>query len=456
MKRASVIFFDEAAFCSDEILAIARAFGTQDSNFKTSTADDYDPRKRPKQVPVQVIYASSQDGMDTVFYKNYKEYAKNMIAGDRDFFVCDMPCTTAFTVFVKGKEYPPLLSREVVDTALKENAEKARREYFNIPTLDGGINQIVKWATVRRNEKFIIPHATWQPDNRIVLAFDPARTTDNSILGAMQVYEDPDYGICGDIINCVNFIDTASKKKYKLDSNRQLDLIRQYLLAYNGDNPDYEYIDSILIDQGAGGGGTSAYADGLLNNFIGVDGREHRGLIDKDHEIYSGYSKIYRDAIDKLRLIDPRRYRTQMVEEFIELMNIGVLRFPLEYSGQEYLRKPTEVKENERSGRGRPKIEEEVPELYYLSNEERVSLAQIDLMKQELTSIVKTTNPENTSVRYALPKEKENRMHDDRFFVAILLAHRLYELRRSKAVKQRAKSTVETTSFSIRAPKLYK
>lgn len=318
--------------------------------------------------------------------------------------------------------------------------------------MDGGIDQIVKWATVRRNEKFIIPHATWQPDNRIVLAFDPARTTDNSILGAMQVYEDPDYGICGDIINCVNFIDTASKKKYKLDSNRQLDLIRQYLLAYNGDNPDYEYIDSILIDQGAGGGGTSAYADGLLNNFIGVDGREHRGLIDKEHEIYSGYSKVYRDAIDKLRLIDPRRYRTQMVEEFIELMNIGALRFPLEYSGQEYLRKPT----TENGSLGRQKTEEEVPELYYLNNEEKLGLAQIDLMKQELTSIVKMSNPENTSVRYALPKEKENRMHDDRFYVAILLAHRLYELRRAKAVKKRTQTTSEPVSFSIRAPKLYK
>ena len=71
MKRATVVFFDEAAFCSDELLAIAKAFGAQDMDFKTSTEDNYDPRKRPKQVPVQIIYASSQDGMDTIFYKNY-------------------------------------------------------------------------------------------------------------------------------------------------------------------------------------------------------------------------------------------------------------------------------------------------------------------------------------------------------------------------------------------------
>lgn len=449
-KRSSVVFFDEAAFCSDEILAIARAFGTQDANFKTSTKQSYDPRKRPKQVPIQVVYASSQDGMDTVFYKNYKEYAKRMIAGDRDFFVCDMPCTTAFTVFVRGKEYPPLLSQDVVETALKENPEKARREYYNTPTMDGGQNQIIKWATIRRNEKLIIPHATWKPENKITLAFDPARTTDNSILGAMQTYEDPDLGLCGDIINCVNFVDTASKKKYKLDSNRQIDLIRQYLLAYNGDNPDYEYLDGLYVDAGSGGGGISTYADALLNDYLGVDGKNHRGLIDKTHEIYSGYSKVYRDAIDKIRLINPNKYRTQMVEEFIELMNLGVLRFPFEYSGQEFLRIPKANGEKHKPN----KDEDEEMDMYYLSQEEKISLTQIDLMKREITSIYRVSNPENTSVRYALPKEKENKMHDDRFYVCILLAHRLYELRREKAVRKRTKATKSIDAFQIRAPKL--
>lgn len=127
-KRASVIFFDEAAFCSDEILAIAKAFGAQDMDFKTSTEVGFDPRKRPRQVPVQTIYASSQDTLDTVFYKNYKDFAKEMIAGNRDYFVCDMPCQTAIEVYMNGQKYQPLLSQEVVDAALKENPEKARRE----------------------------------------------------------------------------------------------------------------------------------------------------------------------------------------------------------------------------------------------------------------------------------------------------------------------------------------
>ena len=446
-KRSSVIFFDEAAFCSEELLAVAKAFGAQESNFQTSTVDGYDPKKRPLQIPLQVIYASSQDTMDTTFYKNYKDFAKQMIAGNRNYFVCDMPCTTAIKVFMHGKPYQPLLSQETVDAAMVENAQKARREYFNIPTMDGGVNQIVKWATIRRNERLIIPHATWKPENRIVLAFDPARTGDNSILSAMNLYEDPDYGLCGDIVNCVNFIDVASKKKYKLDSNRQVDLIRQYLIKYNGENPDYEYIDQFLIDAGAGGGGVSAYADTLLNNFVGIDNREHRGLIDKSNELYAGYGKVYRDAIDKVRLIDPRKYRTQMVEEFVELMDLGVIRFPMEYNGQEFIRIPKV--ETQKKGSN-----EEEFDLYYLSQDEKISFTQIDLMKQEVTSIYKISNPENTSVRYALPKEKENKMHDDRFYTCLLLAHRLYELRRDKAVKRRTKQKGSSFSMQIRAPKI--
>lgn len=453
-KRASVIFFDEAAFCSEELLAIAEAFGAQESNFRTSIDESFDVRKRPKQIPLQVIYASSQDTTDTIFYKKYKEFAKNMIAGDRNFFCCDMSCETAITVFMRGEPYQPLLSQATVDNALNANREKALREYYNQPSLDGGVNQIVKWGTVRRNERLIIPYAEWKPTNRIVFAFDPARTNDNSILGVMNVYEDPEFGMCGDIINCVNFVDVASRKKYKLDSNRQVALLRQYLLDYNGDNPDYEYIDSFLIDAGSGGGGQSAYADRLLESWHDASGKKHHGLIDKTNDLYTGYSKIYRDAVDKIRLINPRQYRTQMVEEFIELFNLGVIRMPMEYNGQEFLRIP--ITEDDLPKRHGKKNVNDTPEdtLYYLSNDEKLSLSQIDLMKTEITSIHKFTNPDNTTVRYSLPKEKENRIHDDRFYVAILLAHRLYEIRRDKAMHSRKKVKDTSALLQMRAPKL--
>lgn len=401
-RRATFIFFDEAAFCSDELITVCEAFATQNTDFITATDSDYNPEIEPRRVPTQLLYASSQDDMTKMFYKHYKNFALKMLAGDRNYFVCDMVCDTAIETYMQGKPYTPLLTREKVDAALKANREKALREYYNKPTMDGGVSQIVKWGTIRRNERDILPILSWNANQKIALALDPSRTQDNSILTAMHIYKDQELGYCGDIINCVNMVDIASRKKYKLDSNRQIEEIRNYLMKYNGQNPDYEYIDCLLIDQGAGGGGTSTYADQLLNNWKDRYGKEHRGLIDASHEIYEGYTKRYPDAIDKLRLISPKKYRTQMVEEFIELMGLGVIHLPREWNGSDFIRFASGV---DSSG-------EEILKTYELSDEEKMALTNIDLAKIEITSIHKTQNPEKTTVSYALAKDKENKMHE--------------------------------------------
>ena len=138
---------------------------------------------------------------------------------------------------------------------------------------------------------------------------------------------------------------------------------------------------------------------------------------------------IYPSAIDKLRLISPKKYRTQMVEEFIELMNIGVIRFPYEYNGNDTIMVPDGI--DKISG-------EEKFRTYSLSAEEQIALMQIDLMKKEITSIDRSGNADNTSVTYALSKSLERKMNDDRFYVSIMLAHRLYELRRGDTVASHA------------------
>lgn len=437
-RRASLVFFDEAAFCSDELIAVCEAFATQNLDFATSTDDTFNPDTEKRKCPTQLVYASSQDDMDKIFYKHYKNFAKKMIAGDRDYFVADMICDTAIKTFMNGKPYPPLLTQDKVDAAIKSNKPKAMREYYNEPTRDGGVNQIVKWGTIRRNESFHLPQLSYKPNTKICLALDPARTLDNSILGAMNIVNDPDYGYIGEIVNCVNLFDNASKKGYKLDSNRQLKEIRNYLALYNGQYNDYENIDSLLVDQGAGGGGVSTYADGLLNDWIEDSGKKHRGLIDASHELYKGYKSIYPNAIDKLRLISPKKYRTQMVDEFIELMDLGVIKFPYEFK-QEFLSVAKIDK----------KTNEEIIEKYQLSEKEIVALTNIDLMKTETTAIYKYENAEKTKRTYALSKDKESVLHDDRFYVLIMLAHRLYELRRCQTIQDTPDESLSFNSAPI-------
>lgn len=439
-KRATLLFFDEAAFCSDELIAACEPFTTQDGDFVTDTDKNYNPETQARKAPNQLVYASSQDTMDKVFYKYYKDFAKKMIAGNRDYFVCDMICDVAIHVYMNGEPYKPLLSQDKVDAALKTSREKAMREYYNKPSRDGGVNQIVKWGTVRRNERKYLPQLYWDKQYKYVIAFDPARTIDNSVVSVMRIYDDPENGMCGDIINCVNMVDLANAKKYKMDSNRQIEELRELILHYNGQNPDYEYIDSLMIDQGAGGGGTSTYADGLLNNWTDKSGTEHRGFIDANHELYEGYDARYPDAVDKLRLISPRKFRSVMFEELIELMNLGVIHFPLEYNGGDYV----QVVDGVDKATG-----QEILKTHELSLDEQTAWVNIDLMKNEITSMQKTTNPENTSVTYALPPDRANKMKDDRAYTMVLLAHRLYELRRKDKVRQSAVETMTTPPICI-------
>lgn len=422
-RRATLVFFDEAAFCSEELIAVCEAFATQNTDFVTSTDEYFNPETLKRKCPTQLLYASSQDDINTMFYSHYKNFAKNMMAGDRDYIAVDMICETAITTYMNGNRYTPLLTRDKVNAAMKANRDKAMREYYNKPSRDGGNNQIIKWGTIRRNENFYFPQLSYKPNSYICLAFDPARTHDNSIIGVMNIINDPQFGYMGQIVNCINLYDGKSKSGYQLDSNRQLKEIRRYLVQYNGQYNDYQNIDSLLIDQGSGGGGVSTYADNLLNDFVGEDGRMHRGLIDNTSDIYAGYKERYPNAVDKVRLINPKKYRTQMVEELIELMDLGVIKFPYEYK-----------KEFISIAKNNADTTEEIVENYELSEKEIIALTNIDLMKNETASIHKTENSEKTTRSYALPSDKASRMHDDRFYVLIMLAHRLYELRRGQVI----------------------
>ena len=440
-RRASIVFFDEAAFTDDELIVVGEAFAVQDSSFTTSTDRNYDPSLEPLQPPSKLIYASSQDSIHTSFYKHYLEYAKRMLAGDRDYFVVDFTADVAMQTYMYGEPYLPLLTQEKVEQAMKANPQKARREYYNEATSDAGSSAIVRWGTIRKNETFKLPQLAWKPEYRYVIAFDPARVGDNSVAGVMRIYEDPKYGWMGDICHCANFVDVEADMNVKLDSNRQLAELRRIMLDFSGNTAvDYEYIDAVLIDAGAGGGGVSTYADALLNNWVDDGGHEHCGLIDSTYEIYagSGYRDMYPDAVDKLRVISPVKYRSQMFAEFIDLSNSGLIHYPAECEGSSV----SYVVGQDKNG-------EDIWDVKELSEAEILSLQNIDLMKTELTSIVKTENAARTSASYVMSRDSVNTGHDDRAYVAVLLAHYLYQKRRGAALSSRAGDTEDEI---VRAP----
>ena len=116
-----------------------------DSNFKLG--GDVDIAAIPKDFPHQLLYASSASSVDTAFFNKYRDFSKKMILGDPRYFVADINCDVVINTTFHGKPYASLLSRETVENEIRNNPEKAQREYYNKFSENGGANQIIKRNT---------------------------------------------------------------------------------------------------------------------------------------------------------------------------------------------------------------------------------------------------------------------------------------------------------------------
>lgn len=360
-----------------------------------------------------------------------------MFLGDRNYFCADIPCDIPLAPMIDGKPAPPLLQQSKVDSVMRTNREKCLREYYNRFQKDGGESQIIKWGQIRRNETLLFPELYNTDGTKYIIAFDPARSSgDNSIVSVMKLIDDENIGWYGEIVNCTNLIDIGNKKGYKMSTPDQIKFLKQTILDYNGKSPDYENILGLLIDPGAGGGGISAYGDNLLEDWKDKKGIIHKGFLDHEYELYEGYKTKYPHASNVLKFLSPNKLRTQMVDEFIELMGLDLIKFPKEYDGKGYIA----ISEDDEKGNSKLKNKN-------LTMEEEVSLINLDILKTEITSIHRFENAEGTSKTYKLSKEKERKMGDDRFYTIIMLSHFLYELRRKNITNKKRPTNISPSSY---------
>jgi hypothetical protein len=219
-------------------------------------------------------------------------------------------------------------------------------------------------------------------------------------------------------------------------SPEQIKYFKQLLLNYNGKTADYENIMAVLIDAGAGGGGISTWADGVLDDWVDSSGKQHPGLIDASSEEYSTHISKYPNARDIVKLVSPHKYKKAMFEALIELMNLDLISFTDTYDGRDYLIT------NDTDASGEIKTN-----TYKLSLEEIVSLSNVDLMKEELVSIY-AFKSSNNNVCYDLPPDKQNKIGDDRAYTLAMLAWYLQQLRREN-ITSRKKVSGEATDFLL-------
>jgi hypothetical protein len=414
-------FYDESGFAPDELFTTSEPFAVQNSDFRLG--GDVDVTLFPKQMPNQLIYASSASSTDTYFFRKYSDFAKKMFLGDKRYFVADISSDVVINATFNGKLYPvSLLSQETVDAAMRENKEKAMREYKNIFTTEGSDQQIVKRAMIIRNSTLRPPILANDGNRKFAIAIDPARNHDNSVCTIAEIILDENVGYRMEISNNVSWTDLEKKKKTPMKTPDQIKDFKRMLINYNGNQTaDYENIKAVMIDAGAGGAGMSAWADGLLEDWNDEKGVKHRGLIDASHDEYQTYLSKYPNAVDKLKLLAPQKYKREMFEALIEMMNLDLISFTENYDYKGEL-----IFNNEEGKTTRHK----------LTSEEELSLVNIDIAKEELVSIYAFKSP-NGNVRYDLPPDKQSKIGDDRAYTIAMLAWYLQQLRRQNITEKK-------------------
>lgn len=482
--RGNVIF-DECGFLSDEMMSVYSAFAIVNKSFKSgkdrdgNRIDTVRLRAIPKEIPNQKFYISSASDTSTKYYSLYREFSKQMLMGNKDYFVANITCEVPLRPTIHGQIMAPLFEKSTIDADMRTNPEKARREYFCEFTTDAGSDAIIKRGAITRNEEVRKPLLYNDTgDKKFIIAYDPARSRDNSVITVGELYEfeqvDGSIDLRLRIVNCINLVDVGKKIKSPMQTPDQIAYLKKIILDYNGGADAYGNIIGVYIDAGSGGSGVNI-ADYLMPDWTDAAGIVHRGLIDKEYS--AEYVKKFPNAVDKVRLISPAGYKSEMYEAMIELINQDKISFTAPYDNKDYLtvfdidqeklntekeviiarlkkekvnEKEFETKLNEELG----KIQSVNTKTIKLEWMDKLALANIDALKEELVNMVRKKRDSGKD-SFELTPEKANKLHDDRSYTCSLLSYAtMCERRKAITQKKRTTSTADITKyFHVRAPK---
>lgn len=466
MKRSNCNVYDEAMNSPDELFETSEPFTTQDADFNMGTNDDINQMLlKPSAFENQLLYCSSAGRTDQYFYKKYRECSLRMDAGDKRYFCADINCDVIIKATKRGRGLPKaLLSQDTVDSAMRTDREAALREYYNIFTNEGGDGQVIKRATIIKNSYNRIPVLENDTGRRkFIFAYDPARSYDNSAVAVGEIYQSSSQGLKLKIVNMVCLQDLFKKNKTPMNTPNQIKAIKQMLLDYNGNGiADYDNIKKFLVDAGSGGAGVPI-TDFFLEDWDDNDGITHRGIIDKDYSVEE--VRNFPNAIPGIvKLMQPLKYKSEMFESLIQMMDLGLIEFPNEYDGKGFINLIYEV-----NSKGERKLRDYYPsedeekilnkqniqietKIHKLNTYEEIALKQIDFAKNELVNIYRFKQASGKD-RFDLDPQKANKMHDDRAYVIAMLAWQLAQMRREHITKRKPRKNNYTQFVNVRPPK---
>ena len=481
--RGNVVF-DECGFLSEEMMQVYAAFAIVNKSFASGKDRDGNSidmnrlRCIPSNIPNQLFYISSASSTDTEFYRLYRDFSKRQLMGDPDYFVAHIDCEIAFRPTIHGEVMAPLLTKSTVETAMRTNPEKARREYYCEFTTDAGVDAIIRRGVITRNEEVRKPLLYNDTgDKKFVICYDPARSRDNSVILIGEIYDSelPDGSIEKKmrLVNCINLIDVGKKIKSPMQTPDQIKYLKKVILDYNGGADAYGNIIGIYIDAGSGGGGVNI-ADYLMEDWVDDAGITHRGLIDKEYS--AEYVKKFPNAVDKVKLMSPSAFKSEMYEAMIELINQDKISFTAPYDNKGFLtifdtdeeklnkakKEITEKLKKKKLSKEEfdKKFEEELSQIQSVNTkivkldwQDEIALANIDALKEELVNMVRKKRDSGKD-SFELTPEKANKLHDDRAYTACMASYALMQERRKSITQKKRKQETDYASiFKIRAPK---
>lgn len=411
-KRGAV-WFNETAWKTAEELAVVENYANVDTSFSTST--DKIQYYKPQQMPLQILYTSSVGDVTYPFFDKYKTFYKKMLIGNSNYFCFDM---NAYDILyhstIDGEPIKSHLTEDQIKKAIEEDPDNADVELFNKFRKGGGQNAVVTMDELIRNStirKPLLYNDTGK--KKFIFCYDPARNFDGSVLSIFQVIDDKEVGYKLRLENVVSMVDQNTKNKTPLPMPAQLEIIKELMIKYNGERAaEWENIE-FYIDAGSGGGGISAVADQLMDDWYDKYGGKHRGIIDPVHKQYETARQKYTNAMPIVHLVDPQGYKKIMYDAVSKMVKLNLIEFS-DYDGKGY------ILQEEKDGSFK-NVE--------LTLEERLALANMELAKKQLSYMCRYDTP-NGGVTYELAKDKKNE-HDDMAYTIAEGAFALAMLRRT-------------------------
>lgn len=160
-----------------------------------------------------------------------------------------------------------------------------------------------------------------------------------------------------------------------------------------------------------------------MNEWLDDKGKSHLGMIDENDPYMKLRLDDYPANAKNLRLFNFKRDKVQAYERAQQAVNQGLVMFPKSLNAKDEM----EIEETDTDGNLTMRYEK-------VSFDEKVSLTQLDLMKEELIATQKYKKP-NGTIQFDLSHEaKQKNMFDDRADVFCMICDRLMELRAQEAL----------------------